>query len=299
MRRPHEFATAAVLAALAATAGAAALSAAPRGAPWRDVATGVWRGALPAPADAPARALALAPPTGRGTTLFRPRGDRPVPVVFFFAGLGGRAAAAQGFVDRLVAAGYAVLAFDDEARGLAIDLATQERFERFVAAARDKVEIDARRAGAALDALGRLAPPGLRLERVGAVGYSFGGAVATRWASLDPRVGGAVNIDGWLFGAADAPGAPLLTIGSDERPGAGDEGRRRAELDRRDAQALARRAGARSVSLPGAAHGDFLDDALARGAWRGWLRADPRVTQARAAALTLEFLDRTLGAPPR
>jgi dienelactone hydrolase len=294
MRRPGDLAACAVLAALAATASAAALSAAPRGARWRDVATGLWRGRLPASADAPARALALATPTGRGTTLFRPRGDGPVPVVFFFAGLGGRAVAAQGLVDRLVAGGYAVLAFDDEARGLAIDLSTQERFQGFVAAARDKIEADARRAGAALDALARRVPPGLRLERVGAVGYSFGGAVATRWASLDPRVAAAVNVDGWLLGAADAPGAPLLTIGSEETPGRGDEGRRRAELDRRDVEALARRTGARSVSLPGAAHGDFLDGALARRAWRGWLRADPRRTQARAAALTLDFLDQAL-----
>lgn len=47
----------------------------------------------------------------------------------------------------------------------------------------------------------------LQLERVGAYGWSFGGAAAVQLLASEPRVRAAVNFDGQLFGDADRRGA--------------------------------------------------------------------------------------------
>lgn len=260
-------------------------------APLRDVAIGLWRGRLPRDEAAPKAAatpLRATVPALHGVSLFLPGAGAGAPVVVFVAGLGGSADGASGLIDRLVAAGFAVVALDDIGRGLVIDLGTQEAFGRFVADAEAMVERDARRVAAALDALASApAAGGLRLDRVGAVGFSFGGAVAAHWARLDPRVVAAVNLDGWLFGA---PGTPLLTVGGDEPPPSGPEGARRAALDLRDLERIDALPGASLVTLRAVRHGDFIDASLDRRAWRGWLRVDPRRVQARAVALAADFV---------
>lgn len=62
------------------------------------------------------------------------------------------------------------------------------------------------------------------LDQVGAIGFSLGGAVATRWCMTDPRCKAAVNLDGGAFGApADAAlPAPYLMFYAEATEGAND-----------------------------------------------------------------------------
>ena len=57
----------------------------------------------------------------------------------------------------------------------------------------------------------------LDLSRVGAMGFSIGGAVAAQTAYQDPRVKAALNLDGWTFGdvAQNGLAKPLMVIYED------------------------------------------------------------------------------------
>lgn len=68
----------------------------------------------------------------------------------------------------------------------------------------------------ALDEMERWNQPGsqnpfsgrLALGKVGVFGHSFGGALAGALCREDPRVAAGINMDGWLFGAAETEGVP-------------------------------------------------------------------------------------------
>jgi dienelactone hydrolase len=59
----------------------------------------------------------------------------------------------------------------------------------------------------------------LDLTRVGAFGFSIGGAVAVQMAEQDARVKAALDLDGWLFGdfARNGLGKPMMVIYEDRR----------------------------------------------------------------------------------
>jgi dienelactone hydrolase len=59
----------------------------------------------------------------------------------------------------------------------------------------------------------------LDFSRVGAMGFSIGGAVAIQVATQDPRVKAALNLDGWVFGdfAPKGLSKPMMVIYEDRR----------------------------------------------------------------------------------
>ncbi len=89
------------------------------------------------------------------------------------------------------------------------------------------------------------------LRRVGALGFSLGGAVATRWCMTDQRCRAAVNLDGGAFAAPEdtALRVPYLMIYAAATEGANDALKARAtELE--------------EETLAGARHMDFTDATL-------------------------------------
>lgn len=114
----------------------------------------------------------------------------------------------------------------------------------------------------------------LRTDRVGVVGFSFGGAVAASAARLDRRIAAVINLDGWLFGPAQEEGVavPYLVF-SDDTPlpdpadiHSPDPAQRNwAVLMGRDWDLMRRsfeRHGGDYLTLRGAAHADFSDESL-------------------------------------
>ena len=141
-----------------------------------------------------------------------------------------------------------------------------------------KVGMQARDASALLDALHRLAASGadrrfkqLALDRVGILGFSFGGAVAAQAAAHDRRFLAVLNMDGWLFGqGADLAFAqPYFLMSDDEAdPTAAQLAspdpatRETARLTERDLQRIRTRLqtpGALMMVIRGTGHQSFSD----------------------------------------
>ncbi|MDX1385144.1 MAG: hypothetical protein R3190_15940, partial [Thermoanaerobaculia bacterium] len=149
------------------------------------------------------------------------------------------------------------------------------------------------------------------LGRIGAFGWSFGGATAIQLLVSDPRIGAAIDMDGQLFGDAHEHGCPrpclLLSSSERESPAAASEEeaeRNRlaieslmARVEARQAALLAASTGAAlSLEIAGTTHAAFSDFALlAPGAAGpiGGERADEILT-----ALVLEYFSaHLLGRP--
>ncbi len=151
----------------------------------------------------------------------------------------------------------------------------------------------------------------LDLDRIGAFGWSFGGATAVQLSRDDPRVKAAVDGDGQLFGDVARTGTPrpvlLLHSEPDSVPAGdtatGEENRRATAMAELIAEVEANyrslRAGSPQVwrvSIRGASHGSFSDLALMSPPSPGVI--DPRRGHEIINALSLAFFDRTLkGAP--
>ncbi len=152
---------------------------------------------------------------------------------------------------------------------------------------------------AALDAhdpAGRLTGH-LRTDRVGVLGFSFGGAVAATASQLDARIAAVMNMDGWLFGAAQREGVavPYLVF-SDDTPlpppadvQSSDPARRNfAVLMGRDWDLMRRNLvchGGDYLTLTGARHADFSDESLL--AWRP--RNPGAIAPVRATTIVREY----------
>jgi len=147
----------------------------------------------------------------------------------------------------------------------------------------------------------------------GAIGHSFGGAAATDICAVDPRVRGAINMDGWFFGAIRARNAnrgasqPLLfmqTTGDDYRLPSDPRSSVSAALEAEDAADLTdslQRFGGYVLTFKGAEHDDFTDQGLVsplrRFSYAGTIPAREMETAVRAYVVA--FFDRTLhGADP-
>jgi dienelactone hydrolase len=146
-------------------------------------------------------------------TVWYPEATRtPAPVILYSPGWGSRRDQSSIQVANLASHGFVVVGCDDIAsdpatdpdHGKSIELgsdaalkATLERADRHVVLQANRV-IDVLRAlesGQAPALAGRL-----DLTRVGAMGYSVGGAVAIQAGLIDPRIGAVLNIDGALSG---------------------------------------------------------------------------------------------------
>jgi hypothetical protein len=115
-------------------------------------------------------------------------------------------------------------------------------------------------------------------SRVGAFGYSFGGAVAAEATILDPRIKAAVNLDGWTFGNAAVSGvakpfffigtgAPVLPASAPPKQTASDDtpSGYQDEFDRRNGEQIIvafERRGGYLLGVDGTTHDSFCDDVL-------------------------------------
>ena len=141
--------------------------------------------------------------------------------------------ASRGFI--VVAIGYdgpacsGVEGSPSNAVATNMDFSSKAAFEHTLSVAHKKIDRVAEATSHVLDALqalDRADPAGrfggrLDLNRLGVVGYSLGGAIAMQLCWRDKRLKAAVNIDGWLFGAArDGWIKQPLMIISDDSPAA-------------------------------------------------------------------------------
>jgi len=278
--------------------------------------TTAWTG-VPAP-DGPfgvdRRIVALAPIASRSglfatatidARLYLPRGlhapDGKAPLLVVLPAMKGRNGDLDGLNTTLASRGFAVLALDDliaagpftgadeDVRLRLFDFTDARAFESSQQRGARRVELAAARASEAIDRLAALqgadaAYGAIDARRIVAVGYSFGGATAAALPRLDPRVKGAINIDGALFGPEREGGifADYLTIIGDHRapPKADPESADAFERlqDQRDiANAIRDGSKPRSaaVTIVGAKHGSFDDRAFAGSNVLLWLSAPP------------------------
>ncbi len=145
------------------------------------------------------------------------------PVLLFLPGWSGGRGENTALVQDLASRGFIVAAIGYDSpscaqaagssgprRVAAMDFSSAGAFERTVQIANrrlDRVSQGAVQVVNALVALNRDDPSGrfvgrLNMDRLAAVGHSFGGALAVQICWLDARVKAAVDIDGWLFNAA-------------------------------------------------------------------------------------------------
>ncbi len=143
----------------------------------------------------------------------------------------------------------------------------------------------------------------MNAQNSGAVGHSFGGAAGVQICAHDARVHGAINMDGWFFGAIHSRGAnqPLLVMSASSlSPEKNHSAETIADqLDDRDAadvEASLRRYGGYHLVLKGAQHDDFTDESLVspvrRLANRGTIPAGQ--LQDIVRTYVLAFFDKTL-----
>ncbi len=156
------------------------------------------------------------------------------PVVLFSPGYGAARAFYTGLIADLASRGFVVLAVDHPYEVAVTQLANGRiatAIERFAGQPRDGFARMAQqqlvRAADLRFVLDRLAAPGalgalsghLEVERVAAIGHSFGGAAALLAMSEDPRIAAAANLDGTLYGALPEQhlSRPVLLLESDRR----------------------------------------------------------------------------------
>jgi len=152
-----------------------------------------------------ARDVALAPEPARA------------PVLVYVAGWGGERTENTVLLEELASHGFVVAAvgdpkYDDPPLATfmpAADFTSAGAYRATIGLGNARLRYEARRASAVLDQLAALDRSGqgrfaerLDLRRVGILGFSLGGAVALAACRRDARFKAAMNLDGWLFGAA-------------------------------------------------------------------------------------------------
>ncbi|MCB1511875.1 MAG: dienelactone hydrolase family protein, partial [Hyphomicrobiaceae bacterium] len=238
----------------------------------------------------------------------------------------------------LASRGYVVVTFDDvgadqvaersylrDVDQAAFDppsLSSEAKASAFRKAATVRLSLMVRKARAVLAALAassrKLAHAGvsrpLDLERVGMIGFSFGGSVAAEMPNQDQRFVAIANMDGWLFGAAAKSGVPTAYMAfNSDYPEAEMRARTGSSEQRRTAQwVLADRAyHRRQLRQPSAyviffdrvGHTDFTDALFEPSLMsyiKFWRRTQQQRYQLRASldAFILGFFDRHLRGRP-
>ncbi len=146
-------------------------------------------------------------------TVWYPEGTRtPAPIILYSPGWGGTRNQSSIQVENLARHGFVVVGFDDVAsdpatdpdRGQSIDLGSDAALKATIERAGRHVVAQARRVIDVLRALESGQVPALAgrldLTRIGAMGYSVGGAAAIQAGLMEPRIAAVLNIDGGLFG---------------------------------------------------------------------------------------------------
>lgn len=192
------------------------------------------------------------------------------PVIIYIPGLGGRRFHNTALAQDLASHGYIVVAVDDTQPSVGFDFSSEAGIQRTLIEGDRKVRLQARDIASVLDALAKLdaAPSGilshrLSLERVGVLGFSFGGAVAAEIARKDRRVAAAVDLDGSIFGEVRLRGVSkpfLFMTGRNEIESVFE-----ATFDRENIVALVRgleRSGGYMATVDGMDHNNFSDAAV-------------------------------------
>jgi dienelactone hydrolase len=248
------------------------------------------------------------------------------PVLVYVASWAGIRTDNTSLLEDLASHGFVVAALGDVNRdrpplarlGAPLDFSSHEAFGAMRRLADEKLAYASKRVSTVLDRLTELDardPAGrftnrLDLGRAGAIGYSFGGAVAFAASRHDPRLKAVMNLDGWLFDAASGyrGGLPYFVVSSDtQRPGPDyvadpdPEIRYASQLtvaDTKRQQAVLRHGGY-ELTVAGTDHLDFSDVPLYALRHRfGNGQADPQRVARAVHAYAVAFFERTLEDTP-
>lgn len=271
------------------------------------------------PASANTCAEAFSEPPSPELGPIRPA--QPIRVILYAPGWGNARTENADFRATLASAGYVVVSIDDIAqdapyanaederiRTSTIDLSSAEAVAQTRANTDRRVALEAQKAIATLDALQACIPTAWReridFNRVGFLGFSFGGAAAAEAATMDPRFRAIVNLDGSLFGqaATQPPAAPYLTLLADFEPPSArrDASSRRYEfaIVREMALLEAERAASHDDTyaflVRGALHEAFTDAYGEPSNARKWLMLSPGRARAIRNGYTVMFFNRYL-----
>lgn len=157
--------------------------------------------------------------------------EQTLPAVLFAPGWDGRGDDSSALTAELASHGYIVIGFDDVgqdrsdgkySRDLklegAFDLSSHEAERKSVELANMRLQTASLKVKQILDALQnidsseQITPYSPNFEKIGFMGFSFGGAVAAETAHLDSRIKAVANLDGWLFAKAAKLGVPTPYI---------------------------------------------------------------------------------------
>ncbi|GAC1539609.1 MAG: carboxylic ester hydrolase [Candidatus Velthaea sp.] len=167
------------------------------------------------------------------TIIARPR---TFPLIVYIAGWGLRGNANTTLAQDLASQGYVVVALDDVTQDSPassldgpLDISSTAAYSATLKLAHAKLKYEGERVSSLLDRVLTASDPQtaflagrLDSERIGSIGFSFGGAVALDRTREDSRFKAAVNLDGWLFGVPAfnrrAMHRPYLLIGTKDTP---------------------------------------------------------------------------------
>lgn len=239
---------------------------------------------------------------------------RKFPLIVYFDGWPEDKTQNVNLILELVSRGFAVasVTWHGIDRPL-VEYSSDAAMQRSVDLDHERTRAHARDGMAVLDMLGSLDASAqgrfagtLDTQHAGALGFSFGGAVAAQLARVDPRVRSAVNLDGrhWAEGLESGVSKPYmficetLIVPSDADVASPEPSvRYEARLDRIDYAQLDRNQAANGgirVTLPGVAHMNFTDvplrSPLKRFSSGGEL--DARRVQDITRAYVIEFFER-------
>lgn len=243
--------------------------------------------------------------------------SKPLPVILYSPPWDGRSFQNTVLFEALASAGFVVVALDlPGVEGLpAWDFSTEASLQQFQKGAREQLAARTSQLTAAHAALndlnsGRLAggrfESRLDLDAVGAIGYSFGGAVAAEALLREPRLRSGVNLDGILFGDAARSGASqpflFITDGMPEPTAAAlkspdPAARRNAEFYKEAFGSMHRWLGSRGgilVRFLDADHGSFVDSPLYNDGLREADAQKAAATLQKVNALVEAFFNQTL-----
>ncbi len=225
---------------------------------------------------------------------------RDLPIILFSPAWSGRAEDNFFVCEHLARAGFRVMLMPAEAPAMEPDFSTAAGYEVFLSYAQRELE---RRTGAAEQVLEAMrSHPEEYGGKIGAAGYSFGGAVAAELCRRRADIEAGADVDGTLFGEAAKSGAdkPFLFITNTETSpsaalfGNTPEGRR-AEFTARSFADMERWLAAHGgwlLRIEGASHEQFSNEGLKRFRSRRFARSVLKKTaEALAAFFTGVLVD--------